>query len=214
MWRSNSRVVIRNMVNVLAKSRETSGRQSHNSHNQPHETLLEDKVLVITHKSSKRRESGLLDDQREEALHEFPSRCLWSLFLSFARTELLHRAELIGEEPFLHNLAIAQAKDRDSCDRHLLACGSQAREGSLVGATLRHPDHHLVSFGNQILNRRLPIREGSKQDQHPLLIALAPRRGSRKGIMMESIGGKDLEHCHIPGIYAFEEMADHVFVLF
>src|SRR5262249_19542159 len=115
---------------------------------------------------------------------------LGSLSFSFTRAELLHRIALISDEPFLHNLAIAQAKDGESFNRHLLARGSKAKEGSLVGATLRHPDHYLVSFSNQILNGGVPIREGSKQKHHPLLIALPSRRSSRKGVMVDRIGGK------------------------
>ena len=133
---------------------------------------------------------------------------------SFTRAELLHHAELISDEPFFNDLAIAQAKNGDSRNRDLLARGSKAKDGSLMGATLRHPDHHLVFFGDEIFNGCMPIRECSEQEQHPLLIALAPRRGSRKGIMVESSGGKDLERCHIPCVHAFEEMADNVFVLF
>jgi hypothetical protein len=42
----------------------------------------------------------------------------------------------------------------------------------------------------------------------------APRSGSWKGIMVESIGGEYLERCHIPRVHAFEEVADQAFVLF
>src|SRR5262245_14732134 len=59
---------------------------------------------------------------------------------SFFRNELLHRIELISEEPFLNDLTIAQAKDGDSCNSHLLTCGNKAKEGALVGATLHHAD--------------------------------------------------------------------------
>jgi hypothetical protein len=53
----------------------------------------------------------------------------------FSPSEVLYGIELISDEPFLHNLAMAQAKDSDSRNRHLLARGSKAKEGPLVGLT-------------------------------------------------------------------------------
>lgn len=118
---------------------------------------------------------------------------LGSLSLSFYHAGLLHHTELICVMSHSSTIwPLSRRKIAIPVTVPLLPRGSKAKEGSLVSSTLRHTDHHLISFGNQILNRGLPIREGGKQEHHPLLIALAPKSCSRKGIMVESIRGEYL----------------------
>lgn len=139
---------------------------------------------------------------------------LGDLFPSFDYADLLHHTQLIRDEPFLNDLPLLQTEHSYPSNRDVLAARSNAKEPSLMRSPLRHTDHHLVSFGDEILNRCLPIREGCQQQQHSLFITLTPRSGSRKRIVVDRIGGKDLECSQIPCVQGIKQVTDQPFVLF
>src|SRR5438876_8280783 len=68
-------------------------------------------------------------------------------------TELLQHAEIVEVGPRLDALAASDAVNSDPRDGHRLARGRHAKQTSGVSSTRRPARHHLVPFGNHIINR-------------------------------------------------------------
>src|SRR5260370_28728924 len=80
--------------------------------------------------------------------------------------KLLHQAQIVSVGPGFHELAVCKAKDVDRGLADVLASRRKTEKASLVRTTMGEPDHDLVSFGDQVLNRVVVIREGAAQHGH------------------------------------------------
>ena len=79
------------------------------------------------------------------------------------RTKLLQQAQSVKLGPQFYRFPFQDARDDDICNYHLLPSGENTLEIALVGAPCGHEAHHLVIFGNLILDFVMQIGEGSIQ---------------------------------------------------
>ncbi len=112
-----------------------------------------------------------------------------------------------------HQLAISDTEDVDPHYCDLLACGRNAHESALVGATIADASYHLVSISEEVLHGSFHVGEGAKVQTEELarLLGQARRRG-----MVDRVGGDKLAECsQIPLINdLIEELLNKSFVIY
>src|SRR5207248_3483847 len=69
-------------------------------------------------------------------------------------------AQRVPDEPGFLNLAAPHATDDDPCHGQWLASRAAAEQSALMCAACRPADHHLVLFGDLILDGDVEIGEG------------------------------------------------------
>src|SRR6266581_6170902 len=118
--------------------------------------------------------------------------------------ELLHQGGHVPLAPMLDALSLVEPGDIDAGDGHLLPRGGDAHEVALVCPGHRGPHDDLVAFGNDVLDRRLAVRERGTEQREPLLLALPPGRHPRRRRVVDVIlGGRLVDHVEIPAVQHF-----------
>ena len=96
-------------------------------------------------------------------------------------TKLERQAKDVCIEPILDNLAINNAADVNSCDRHFFPCRGQTPPRFGMGATNAKATNHLISLGDQIVNGKMEVGENRAEPGKilPILITTANLRTIR-----------------------------------
>src|SRR6266540_2317868 len=118
--------------------------------------------------------------------------------------ELLHQGGHVPLAPMLDALSLMEPNDIDAGDGHLLPRCGDAHEVALVRSGHRGPDDDLVALGNDVVDRRLAVRERGTEQREPLPLALPARRHPRRRRVVDVIlGGRLVNHDEIPAVQHF-----------
>ena len=114
---------------------------------------------------------------------------MWLLSLPDGRkdAELLEQAQVVIGVPMLDDLAAREAEDFDARDLHALPGWGETQKYPLMGATLGEAGHHLVSFGDQVLNHEADIRESRQEHASKLSGPFDPTRRTDRGRMIDRL---------------------------
>jgi len=109
----------------------------------------------------------------------------------------------------LHNLATGNADDVDHSEGYLLAGWRNAHELALMAAAPGLTGHHLVAFGDHIVDRGFEVREGAAEHVGQLFDALTARRYSgREFFVINEAGSQQLvDQTHVSPIEDFLDEA-------
>src|SRR6266850_1150281 len=131
--------------------------------------------------------------------------------------ELLHQAQSVPVDIAFGQLAVREAGDGHSGDGELLPRWRNPAEIAFMGTVTGPTGHDGFTFGNDVLDGQLKVREGGAVKGRPLPFTLrAPPKIGRRRVMVSVVGGKELV-CHrqialVPKF--FKQTTDDSFVLF
>src|SRR5258708_32356801 len=101
----------------------------------------------------------------------------------------------------LHQLAIRDTEDVDPHHRDVLACGRDASERALVGATIADAGYHPVPVSHEVLHGSLHIREGVEVQTEELVRLLG--QACRHRMVDPTRGTELIEYSQVPLINDF-----------
>src|SRR5919112_4494139 len=110
-------------------------------------------------------------------------------------TELAHQAQGVVVEPTLLDLAVGDAPNADPLDRYPFAGRRDTHQITRVGGVRPKARHHLVPFGDLILDGVSDVGKGAAEHADVPLSTLEPAHllwGS--GIVEDVLGPEDLVH--------------------
>src|SRR6266545_1038083 len=130
--------------------------------------------------------------------------------------QLLHKPRHVSLVPAFYDCTASYTVNRDSCKRNRITSCWNTHEGSGVRSSECPSPGDLVPFGDQVVNCRRGIREGSAKHGYQLFEALSAGRRTRERSAINKVSSKYLiQRGHISIVpQLFIKAMNESFVLF